>query len=107
QRGLGAQTLFRQNLLTLGERPLGEAEDRARDYEALDLARAFVDLGDLRIPVVALDRELLRVAVPAEDLDRLGRLPPGHLGGEQLRLRPRLGVRFAALLELGGPVDEQ
>src|SRR5690348_9846636 len=65
----GGTDSIRQNLLTLGERPLSEAEDRARDYEALDLARAFVDLGDLRIPVVALDRELLGVAVPTENLD--------------------------------------
>ena len=53
-----------------------QTENRACDHEALDLARALVDLGDLGVAVVALDRELLRVAVAAEDLDRLARLPP-------------------------------
>ena len=51
-----------------------EAEHRAGDHEPLDLARALVDLRDLRVAVVALDRELLRVPVAAEDLDRLGGL---------------------------------
>src|SRR5262245_6000930 len=68
------------------ERALGQSENRARDHEPLDLARALVDLGDLGVAVVALDRELLRVAVAAEDLDRLGRLPARHLGGIELRL---------------------
>src|SRR5207253_8009311 len=93
--------------LPLRQSPLRQAEDRARDHEALDLARPLVDLGDLRVSVVALDRELLRVAVAAEDLDRLGRLTPGHLRGEQLRLRPRLGMRLPTLLQLGSSVDEQ
>src|SRR6266446_1458753 len=92
--------------LPLRECPLRQPEDRARNHEALDLARTLVDLGDLRVSVVALDRELLRVAVAAEDLDRLGRLAPGHLRGEQLCLRPRLGVGLASLLELGRSVDE-
>ena len=52
----------------------GLAEQRPRDHEPLDLARALVDLGDLRVAVVALGRELLRVAVAAEDLDRLAGL---------------------------------
>ena len=42
--------------------------------EPLDLARALVDLGDLRVAVVALDGELLGVAVAAQDLNRLGGL---------------------------------
>ena len=46
-------------------------QQRAGDDQALDLARALVDLGDLGVAVVALGRELLRVAVAAEDLDRL------------------------------------
>src|SRR5919107_3643139 len=49
----------------------GDAQQRTCDDKALDLAGALVDLGDLRVPVVALGRELLRVAVAAEDLDRL------------------------------------
>src|ERR1700757_2388882 len=41
-----------------GKRPLGEAEDRPGDHKALDLTRALVDLRDLRVAVVALDRKL-------------------------------------------------
>src|SRR5207253_1870951 len=91
----------------LRERALREAEDRARDHEALDLARALVDLRDLRVAVIALDRELFRVAVAAEDLDRLGGLPARRLRGEELRLRALLAVRQALLAAPGGPVDEQ
>src|SRR5690348_1851902 len=90
-----------------GKRSLREAEDRARDHEALDLARALVDLRDLRIAVVALDRKLLRVAVSAEHLDRLGSLAACHLGREQLRLRTLLRVGPALLLQPRGAVDEQ
>src|SRR5947209_10294224 len=63
---------------------LGEV---ARDDEALDLARAFVDLRDARVAVVALDRIVLHVAVAAVDLDRLRAHPFGHLGGVELGLR--------------------
>src|SRR5690348_1043769 len=76
-----------------------EVEDAAGDHEALDLARALVDLGDLRVAVVALERELLRVAVAAEDLDRLRRLAPRHLRRVELRLGSRLRVRLALLLQ--------
>src|SRR5207253_11408745 len=92
---------------SLGELALPEPEDRAGDDQALDLARPLVDLRDLGVAVEALDRELLCVAVAAEDLDRLGRLPPRHLRGEQLGLRPLLGVRPALLLPPRGPIDEQ
>ncbi len=69
--------------------------------EPLDLARALVDLGDLRVAVVALDRELLLVAVAAEDLDRLRLVHGGapYRRGEELRLRARLGVRLLRLLQ--------
>src|SRR6185437_6985396 len=97
----------RRTSSTSGGRPLLQPEDRAGDDEPLDLARSLVDLGDLRVAVVALDRELLRVAVAAEDLDRLARLPPRHLGGEELGLRAGLGVRQVVLLQPRGAVDEQ
>src|SRR5215211_5475375 len=58
------------------------------------------------ISVVALDRKLLRVAVAAEYLDRLGRLSAGDRGGEQLRHRTGLGVRPPLLAQPGCPVDE-
>src|SRR5262249_33360955 len=84
-----------------------QPEDRACDHETLDLARPFIDLGDLRIAEVALDRELLRKTVAAEDLDCLRRLAPGALRSEQLGLRARLPVRFALLLEPRRPVHEE
>src|SRR5829696_3833782 len=75
------------------------AEQRPRDDEALDLRGALVDLGDLGVAVVALGRELLRVAIAAEDLDRLARLAAGDGRCEQLGLRALDGVRAAGLLE--------
>jgi hypothetical protein len=39
---------------------------------ALDLRRALVDLEELGVAHQLLDRVLLRVAVAAEDLDRVG-----------------------------------
>src|SRR5262249_23075245 len=42
------------------------AQQPLRDDNALDLVRAFVDLGDLGVTHEALDRELLGVAVAAE-----------------------------------------
>src|SRR5438132_14067877 len=61
---------------SLRDRPLAQPEDRPGDHEPLDLARPLVDLRDLRVAVVALNRKLLGVPVSAEDLDRLARLPP-------------------------------
>src|SRR5581483_9477539 len=85
-----------------GRRGTLSPEELAGDHEPLDLARALVDLRDLRVPVVALDRELLRVTVAAEHLDRLRRLAARHLGGVQLRLGARLAVRPARVLQPGG-----
>src|SRR5215211_7209394 len=70
----------------------GLAQQRAGDHEPLDLARALVDLRDLRVAVVALGRELLRVAVAAEDLDRLARPVPGDARREELGLGALHGV---------------
>src|SRR3954452_20446217 len=52
----------------------GVTEEGPRDDQPLALARPLVDLGDLGIAVVPLRRELLRVAVAAENLDRLAGL---------------------------------
>src|SRR5215217_1137713 len=54
------------------------------DDEFLDLVRALVDLRDLRVPHVALDRVLGDVAVAAEDLHGLDRDRHGGVGGEEL-----------------------
>src|SRR3954454_6894430 len=82
-------------------------QQRPRDHEALDLRRALVDLGHLRVAVVALGRKLPRVAVAAEDLDRLPRLTAGDGGREELGLRALDGVRQAGLLEPRGAVGER
>src|SRR5436190_18982801 len=92
---------------TLRQRALRQPEDRTRDHESLDLARPLVDLRDLRVAVVPLDRELLGVAVAAEDLDRLGRLAPRDLGRVELRLRPLLRVRQALPAAPRRAVDEE
>src|SRR5262249_9434702 len=56
-------------------RPALLAHHLAGDHEPLDLVRALVDLGDLRVAHHPLDRVLLHIAVAAEDLDGVG----GHL----------------------------
>src|SRR5262249_37256482 len=91
----------------LRQLPLRLPENRPGDHEPLDLARALVDLGDLGVAVVALDRELLRVAVAAEDLDRLPGLAARHLRRVELRLRARLRVRLAVLLQPRGAVRQE
>src|SRR5581483_8167967 len=48
-------------------------EQLFRDHEPLDLRGALVDLEQLRVAHELLDRVLLDVAVPAEDLHRVGR----------------------------------
>src|SRR3954468_10089929 len=82
------------------------AQERPRDHEPLDLRRPLVDLGDLGIAVVALGRELLRVAVAAEDLDRLARPVPRHPRGEELGLRALDRVRAPSVLEPRGAPHE-
>src|SRR4051812_37859280 len=78
------------------------AKQGAGDHEPLDLGRALVDLGDLGVAVVALGRELLGVAVAAEDLDRLAGLAAGDPRCEQLRLRSLDGVRAPGVLQSCG-----
>src|SRR3954452_24872989 len=82
------------------------AQQSARDDQALDLAGALVELGDLRVAVVALGGELLGVAVAAEDLDRLAGLAAGDGRGEELRLSALDAVRVAGLFEAGGAPDQ-
>src|SRR6185312_10924018 len=72
----------------------------------LDLAGALVDLGDLRIAVVALGRELLRVPVAAEHLDRLAGPLPRDTAGEQLGLGALDRVRVPGLLQPRRAPDE-
>src|SRR4051794_32382985 len=72
--------------------------DRPGDDQPLDLRGALEDRVDLGVAVHALDGELARVAVAAEDLDRPLRGPDGDLAGLQLAHRA-LGV----LEVLAGP----
>src|SRR4051794_37149137 len=83
------------------------SQEPARDDEPLDLGGPLVELGDLRVAVVALGRELARVAVAAEDLDGLAGLPAGDGGGEELGLRALDGVRAAGLLQPRGAVRQR
>src|SRR5439155_15667422 len=59
----------------------GAAKDLAGDDETVDLAGSLVNLGDPRVPEVALHRVLLRVPVTAVDLQSLRRDTLRHLGG--------------------------
>src|SRR5688572_17481575 len=70
-----------------GKRALVRPQEVAGDHDSLDLARALVDLGDLRVAVVPLGRELARVAVAAEHLDRVLARLDGDPRREQLRHR--------------------
>ena len=56
-------------------------EQLVRDHDALDLARALVDLRDLGVAIVPLCREVLDVAVAAKDLHALLGGAVGHLEG--------------------------
>src|SRR5690242_15417009 len=82
-------------------------EQRARDDEALDFARAFVDLHDARVAVIALDRILLHVAVAAVDLDRLVRDPGRGLGRVQLGHRRRAAERLIRVAHPRRAADQQ
>src|SRR6476660_1142034 len=85
-----------------------DAGDRAAYHQALDLGGALEDRVDLRVAVHPLDRELARVAVAAEDLDRPLGCPDGDLAGLELRHRA-LGVfeLLAGAAHPGGAPDEQ
>jgi hypothetical protein len=64
--------------------PAPVAQQLPGDDRALDLVGAFVDLGDLGVPVEPLDLEALDVAGAAEDLDRVGGARHRHVAGEAL-----------------------
>src|SRR5690606_13786116 len=56
----------------------------ARNYHPLHVAGALVDLAHAHVPVDALDREVLEIAVAAEGLDGRRADLLGHFRGEQL-----------------------
>src|SRR5436309_857568 len=72
------------------------------NYDALDLRRAFIDLRNLCIAEVSLDRIILHVAVTAEDLHRLIRAEHRSLACEQLGHRASLLHVLSSILRLRG-----
>src|SRR5579883_2502037 len=79
----------------------------AGDHEPLDLVGALADDHERRVAVVALDAELLHVAVAAEDAHGLEGDLLADLGGEELR-HARLEVAaLAAVLHRGRLADEE
>src|SRR5438105_2647800 len=70
---------------TPGGSDLVALHEAAGDHKPLDLVRALADDHEGRVAVVALDAELLRVAVAAEDAHRLERDLLAGLRREQLR----------------------
>src|SRR5664280_255452 len=82
-------------------------EDLLGDDEPLDLARPFIDLVDLRVAHQLLDRVFLRVTVPAEDLDGVGRDAHRDVGREGLGEGGQLRVAAAVVDGPGRLPDEQ
>ena len=77
-------------------------EEAAGDHEALDLVGALADDHQRRVAVVALDRELGRVADAAVDAHRLGGDLERGLAREQLRHAGLDVGALARLLQLRG-----
>src|SRR5438270_13137761 len=85
------------------------AQEAAGDHHPLDLVGSLVDLGDLGVPEVALHREVLDVAVAAEELDTVRRDLHGRVRRKALGHRPdllQLATRVTLVDEGGGAVDE-
>src|SRR6185437_7809014 len=70
---------------------------RPRDHQPLDLAGALVDLGDLGVAEVALQRHLLGITHAAVDLHRLVADPHRRFGRGELG-HCRLGAEATAML---------
>src|ERR1700682_5812510 len=87
------------------------AKDLPRDDQAVDLARALVDLRDARVAEVALHGIFLRVAIAPVDLKRLGGHALGHLRRVELRDRRfhRKATRalLCGVLGGGGPTRQE
>src|SRR3989449_8983438 len=81
-------------------------QQRPRNHDPLDLARALADFADLGIPHHPLDRVLGRVAIAAVQLDGLGRGTHAQLGGVQLRHRGLALEGVTRLFEPRGVVDQ-
>src|SRR5437773_3854899 len=86
---------------------LAVAREGARDDDALDLAGAFIDFGDLCIPEKFLDGEISHVPIPPEELNRLRRHPHRRFGREQLRHAGVEGDVFARIFARRRPLRQR
>src|SRR5690606_10364488 len=89
-----------------GARP-GPGQQAPGDDQALDLVRALADDHERRVAVVALDRQVGRVADAAVDAHGLGGELEGGLAGEELGHAGLDVAALAGLLALGGVAGEQ
>src|SRR5438445_12703343 len=64
--------------------PFRSTQQRTRNHDALNLVRALIDLGYLRVSHHSFDRVVRDVSVTAEDLHAVGRDLHRHVGGEEL-----------------------
>src|SRR6185295_51816 len=76
-------------------------------YDALDVGRPFVDLGDARVAEQALDLEVIRIARAAVDLEALVRAEVRGARRQELRLRGRLRAALLAIAQPRGLEHEQ
>src|SRR5437879_577379 len=91
--------VMRASLVSRSGRGCALLEELPRDHHLLDLGRAFVDLGDARVPPIALDVELAQVAVATVNLNGQMRATGGGLRGVPLGDRRFLGVRAAGVAQ--------
>src|SRR5215212_8362751 len=81
------------------------SEDGAGDDHALDLARAFADGHEARVPVHALDFVFLAIAIAAMDLDSIAADALAHFGCKELGHAGGSGEMPARVLEPGRPIE--
>src|SRR5688572_21549970 len=77
------------------------------DHDSLYLGCAFVNFGDFGVAEQALDRILLHISVPAEDLYRLRGNPHGSLARHQLGHRAELAYAFSAVFRCRRSVQQR
>src|SRR5439155_12320403 len=74
-------------------------EDLFGDDELHDLAGPLIDLGDLRVAVVALGREVFQIAIAPEDLHAIAAGFDRDVAGEKLRFGGGEDVILARVLQ--------